>query len=297
MTAVASAPKFFVQHGQFSMEKLNEIPCPNLRMLVNEGFLRPDKDGFVWLTNLEDVLRRVAGKTGLVNKILVGGAGNVTKEVLAKEGAVHLSGIHTDKFAIFKLRGSSLDHVGDSRVLRDAAGPSEARLEWFKSFASSEDHRLGFAELAQMQDEASNEPGTGLRGRGLGVLEFAAILRAYGTPSPVDGRPSLSLDGLEQIYIHATLPDEFRAALIANNNQSPNKAGIVQLIGDVTKMLYTQLGTHAGNALAGLFNAADRPGRLDQTSALSLARAICPAGPPVALPKSQADQAHKRAGN
>jgi hypothetical protein len=93
-----------------SAEKLQSIPCPNLRALVNEGWLKPDDAGLVDLKNLDAALNRL-GVEPLPRKVLVTGAEKATHEAVAEQLGAQAAG----KFNVFRLTGSSLDHAGDTR--------------------------------------------------------------------------------------------------------------------------------------------------------------------------------------
>lgn len=266
---------------KITQQQLQSIPCPNLRTLVNEGWLTPDKDGIVDLKQLDAALARL-GVEGLPKKILVSGAESATHDVVASQ----LGDMATGKFNIFQLTHSKLDHAGDTRILR--GGFNKERLDWLVSFASN--GRLGMAELAKAEKEARNDEPTTLREKGLGVAELTALLKVYGTPD-ASGKKSISVDGIKSLYENAKFPDEWRARL-STDGVSPQKTGFLRLLGGIVDMAFRQIGTAAGRGRMGMDMATGKDPQVNQTSAMGLAAGICPAGPPVAMARKQVDVAH-----
>jgi hypothetical protein len=277
-----------VQQAKISQENLNKIPCPNLRTLVNEGWLTPDKDGLVDLKQLDQALTRL-GVEGLAKKTLVDGAGKATAEAVAEQ----FGGMAAGKFNIYKLYGSNLDHEGDTRVLRKGQVDME-RLDWLCSFANK-DGRMTLSSIAPGQKEAAADEKSGLRAKLLGLAELTALIRVYGTPDK-NGEKSISVDGLRKLYAESKFPDEWRARLTKDKNGvegvSPQKTGLWRLLTGVISMAFNQIGTSSGRAKMGMDMSLNRDPQLNQTSAMGLGAGICPAGPPTALPKNQAEQAH-----
>lgn len=62
-------------------QQLSSMPCPNLRTLVNEGWLTPDKDGLVEFKQLDTALARM-GVQGLPKTVLIDGAEKATYEAV-----------------------------------------------------------------------------------------------------------------------------------------------------------------------------------------------------------------------
>jgi hypothetical protein len=267
---------------RISPEKLQSIPCPNLRTLVNEGWLKPDDTGLVDLKDLDVVLNRL-GFEALPRKVLANGAEKATHEAVAEQ----LGAQATGAFNIFRLTGSSLDHAGDTRVLR--GGFNAERLDWLVSFAN-EQGRLGIAEMARAQKEARTDEQTKLFDKVAGVAELTALVKVYGTPD-VNGRKSISVDGVRSLYEHARFPEEWRSRL-QTDGTSPQRTGMARLIGGIVEMAFAQIGTAAGRARLGMGLSTGKDTPLANTSAMGLAQAMCPAGPPVGTPKTQADTSH-----
>lgn len=269
-----------------SKEQLQSIPCPNLRTLVNEGWLTPDKDGVVDIKQLDEALQRV-GAVGLPNKLLTRGAEAATREVVAQQ----LGDAGKGRFNVFRLTGSSLDHNGDTRVLR--GGFNAERMEWLLSFANK-DGRIGIAEASRAQKEAANSDPLGpssLRDRGLGVAELVAIVKVYGTIDK-NGQKSISAEGVRDLWEHSKFPEEWRAQLDKAGGVNPAKTGMLSLLGGVVEMAFRQVGMTSGRARMAMDMSLGRDPQLNQTSAMGLAAAVCPAGPPVAMARKQVDQSH-----
>jgi hypothetical protein len=269
-----------------SKEQLQSIPCPNLRTLVNEGWLTPDKDGIVDIKQLDEALKRL-GTQGLPHKILTRGAEAATKEVVAQQ----LGDAGKGKFNIFRLTGSTLDHKGDTRVLRD--GFNAERMEWLLSFANK-DGRIGIAEASRAQKAAADGDPLGassFRDRGLGVAELVAIVKVYGTVDK-NGQKSISVEGARNLWEHSKFPDEWKAQLDKAGGVNPAKTGLLSLLSGVVEMAFRQIGMTSGRARVAMDMALGRDPQLNQTSAMGLAASVCPAGPPVAMAKKQVDQSH-----
>lgn len=267
---------------RISAEKLQSIPCPNLRALVNEGWLKPDDTGLVDLKDLDAVLNRL-GVESLPRKVLVNGAEKATHEAVAEQLGAQAAG----KFNVFRLTGSSLDHAGDTRILR--GGFNKDRLDWLVSFANDQG-RLGIAEMARAQKEARTDEKTKFFDKAVGVAELTALVKVYGTPD-ANGRKSISVDGVRSLYEQARFPDEWRARIQADGT-SPQRTSMARLIGGIVEMAFAQMGTAAGRARLGMGLSTGRDTPMSNTSAMGLANAMCPAGPPVGTPKTQADTSH-----
>lgn len=267
-------------------EQLQSIPCPNLRTLVNEGFLTPDKDGIVDIKQLDEALKRL-GTTGIPHKVLTRGAEAATKEVVAQQ----LGDAGKGKFNIFRLTGSNLDHKGDTRVLR--GGFNAERMEWLLSFANK-DGRIGIPEASRAQKAAADSDPLGdssFRDRGLGVVELVAIVKVYGTIDK-NGQKSISVEGARNLWQSSKFPDEWKAQLDKAGGVNPAKTGLLSLLGGVVEMAFRQIGMTSGRGRMAMDMALGRDPQLNMTSAMGLAAGVCPAGPPVAMAKKQVDDAH-----
>lgn len=280
MSFAVSSPSTRVTRDQ-----LASIPCPNLRTLVNEGYLTPDESGIVDLAQLDVALQRI-GVKGLPLKALVGVAEKATHEAVAQQLGAAAAG----KFNVFKLQGSIADHVGDTRILRP--GFDAARLDWLLSFATN--GRVGLAELAAAQKEARNDEPSKFADKATGVAEMTALVRVYGTRD-ANGNRSISVEGVRSLYEKAKFPEEWKISLIPDAKLgavNPEKMGLMSLISGMVEMAFRQLGTSSGRAHLGMDLALNRDPQVSQTAAYGIGNSICPAGPPSAMPKAQADDAH-----
>jgi hypothetical protein len=281
-------PPVSTRPGTIAPENLAKIPCPNLRTLVNEGWLTPDKDGLVDLKQLDGALQRL-GVTAIPRLALVVGAKGATKEAVAEQ----FGDMATGKFNIYRLTGSNLDHAGDTQILR--GGFNKDRLDWLLSYAKN--GRLGMAELARAQKDARNAEPTTFRDRALGVAELTALLKVYGTKD-ASGAKSISTAGLTDLYQNARFPTEWRANLETNRAgavTNTSRTGVLGLLGGVVDMAFRQIGTASGRAMMAMDMALGRDPQLNQSSAMGLGLAMCPAGPPPAAAKKQTDDAHAAA--
>ncbi len=289
MTSIANRPPppFRPEAGKVSQEQLNKIPCPNLRTLVNEGWIKIDKDGLADVGNIDEAFKRL-GLSSLPRQALVKGGESATAAAVQEQFGHMVSG----KINLFRLTGSVIDHAGDTQVLRGGA-PNKARLEWMLGFANK-DGRFGKAEIAELQrSAATSEPAT-LRDRAIGVAELTAIFQVYGTKD-ASGKKSLSKEGVTDLWQNSRFPEEWRAQLksdgvggVTNANQTTT----LSLIAGVVGMAFRQIGTAAGRALMGIDMATGRDPQLNQTWAMSLSQS-CPAGPPTAASKKDVDASHQ----
>jgi len=271
-------------------EKLATIPCPNLRTLVNEGWLTPDKDGNVDLKQLDDALKRL-GVEQTPRKILVGAGEKATHETVAQL----LGPAGADKFNVYSLNGTNLDHAGDTGTLR--GGFNKQRLDWMCSLADK-NGRIGMAEISTIQKGSRTREATTFRDKALGMVELTALVKVYGTPDAT-GKKSISVDGLRSLFERAQFPDEWRQRLRTTSTgsvESPEKVGTRALIGGIVEMAFHQIGTPSGRARMAMDMALGKDTPLLATSAAGLAAALCPAGPPVASGKGQVDAAHANVG-
>lgn len=232
--------------GTFDPAKLAQILCPNLRTLTNEGLLTPDKDGWVEIKQLTQALEYV-GVAGLPKKVLAGGAEKATATLLAEQFGANAKG----KFNVYRLAGTNLDHVGDTRILRN--GFDQGRLDWLLSFANAEG-RLGIRELAGAQEETRKDEQADFRASALGVAELTALCLVYG----ING--SLSAESVTSLYRDARFPAEWLAAFKAKGS-APNHVALGQLFGGVTEMAARQTFGHTGTSHLGVANATsgDKP--------------------------------------
>lgn len=273
------------QPGTFDKELLAKIPCPNLRTLANEGWLKIDKDGYVDLGHLHTVLGRV-GTAGLPQKVLVVGAQKATADYVAKQ----LGDMATDRFNIFQLRDSNLDHPGDTRVLRKDFDAD--RLNWMLSFANA-NQRIGNKEMAMIQKIAAQEEPTKLRDRILGVAELGALVAVYGTKDAT-GYRSISAEGVRSLYEKARFPEEWKSKLVSTTEgpANPDKVGLFKLVGGLIEIAYRQATTTSGQARMGADLAFGRERRLDDSSAAGLKTSMCPFLGAKPAPKKDTDQVH-----
>jgi hypothetical protein len=281
-TISSSAPR--AQSFRIPPEKLATIPCPNLRTLVNEGWLTPDADGNVDLKQLDAALTRLGVEAG-PRKLLVGAGEKATHEAVAQL----LGASGADKFNVYRLNGTNLDHAGDTGTLR--GGFNKERLDWMVSLADK-NGRIGMAEISAIQKGSREREPTNFRDKTLGMVELTALVKVYGTPD-ARGKKSISIDGLRSLFERAQFPDEWRKQLAAAGGvESPQRVGTRALIAGIVEMAYHQLGTPSGRARMAMDMALGKDTPLQATSAAGLAAAMCPAGPPVASGKDQVDTAH-----
>ena len=257
MTSISSRPSVA---PRISAEALKQIPCPTLRTLVNEGRFTPDAAGVVDLSQLDTALKSL-GLSGLPRKALVMGADGTRKD---HAGAL-LKTLSSSQFNIFKLTGGSLDHAGDTRILRDGA-PSAERLQWLGSF-SSDGKRLTLDDLARAQKDARTSEKTSVQGAVLGIAELGALLLVFGSPD-AKGKKGLSLTDLQSLYVESRFPTGWEVRETTG----------MDLVVTMAKMAFTQAFSANGRARLGMDKALSRDVPLDQASSKGLQNALCPAG-------------------
>lgn len=284
MSRITSASPNY-QPGTFDKELLASIPCPNLRTLANEGWLKVDAKGYVDLDHLHTTLGRV-GTEGLPQKALVRGAQKATAEYVAKQ----LDDMATGKFNIFQLRGSNLDHPGDTRILRKDFDPD--RLDWMLSFANA-NQRIGNKEMAMIQKIAAQEEPTKLLHRILGVAELGALVAVYGTKD-ASGYRSISTEGVRSLYGPSRFPEEWKQKLVNTTEgpANPDKVGLFKLLRSLIEIAYRQATTTSGQARMGADLALGRERPLDDASAAGLKTSMCPFLGAKPASKKETDQIH-----
>ncbi|HEY1100524.1 MAG TPA: hypothetical protein VGF99_16405, partial [Myxococcota bacterium] len=258
--SLSHKPTSLGRNSSVSTETLQQVPCPVLRTLVNEGRITPNASGVVELRQLDGALKSI-GLSGLVRKVLVGGADATRKD---HAGAL-LKTLSSSQFNILKLNGSSLDHVGDTRILRDGA-PSAERLAWLTSF-SRDGKTLTLDDLSAAQKDARQSENAGVKAAALGVAELCALLLVFGTPDS-KGKKALGLADLQSLYVDAKFPPGWEV----------RETNGMDLVVTVAKMAFTQAFTSNGRARLGMDKALERDVALDLSSSKGLQNALCPAG-------------------
>ncbi|MBI2372425.1 MAG: hypothetical protein HYV07_00365 [Deltaproteobacteria bacterium] len=241
--------------------RFTQIPCPVLRTLVKEDRIQVGPEGQVDLGQLQKALRGI-GASDLVSKLLAHGGSNaapVKPELLRDASRPELD--------IYRLRGSSLDHAGDTRVLREPAQTfSQARLDALLSL-SSDGKTLSVQDLALANKLNTSEEHAGLRATGLGIAELGALLLIFGKRDE-NGVKRLNKDDVVSLFRDSTLPEGF----------VPDRVGVLDVVGVMAKMTFHRQFTVGGRAVAGLEAATDKPRMLNETSLEGLRQAMCPAG-------------------
>ncbi|MBI4816579.1 MAG: hypothetical protein HY791_09985 [Deltaproteobacteria bacterium] len=241
--------------------RFHEIPCPVLRTLVKEQAISVGPEGQVDLAQLQKALRGI-GVSDLVSKILAHGgsdASPVRPELLRDSGRKELD--------IYRLRGSSLDHLGDTRILRDPSVPfSQERLDALLSL-STDGKTLTTKDLALANKLNVGTEGGSFRAVGIGLAELGALLLVFGRRNQ-DGVKALQKDDIVALYRDSKLPDGFEAGNV----------GLMDVVGTIAKMAFQRTFSVGGRAMAGLEAATGKPRMLNESGVEGLKRGLCPAG-------------------
>lgn len=241
--------------------RFNQIPCPVLRTLVKEDLITVGPEGQVDLDQLKRAFKGL-GVNDLVSNILASGghgASPVKPELLMNAGRKELD--------IYRLRGSSLDHAGDTRILRDPGKPySQERLDALLSL-SSDGKTLTLADLAAANKQNVRDENGGFRDAAFGLAELGALLLVFGKRRD-DGVKALKLEDVATLFRDHKIPEGF----------TPGDVGVLDVVGAVAKMTYHRIFTVSGRSQAGLDLATDKPRALEQSSLDGLRLALCPAG-------------------
>lgn len=260
--------------------RFNQIPCPVLRTLVKEDAVKVGPQGQVDLDELKKALRGIGANDMVANILVKGGHGAspVKPELLRDASRPELD--------FYRLRGSSLDHAGDTRILRDPSKTfSPERLDALLAL-SSDGKTLSLADLALANKiNVADEKG-GVRDAVFGMAELGALLLVFGTRRE-DGVKALKKEDVVTLFRDNKLPEGFQAGDV----------GVMDVVGALAKMSFFRVFTTGGRALAGLEHATDKPRMLDQTSLEGLRTALCPAGmrPKASPAVSQAEVAQLHA--
>ena len=254
--------------------RLQSIPCPTLRALANEGRIDVGPEGQVDLEQLNRAFKGL-GLSNVVTKVLLEGgtgASSVHPTQILGQGKKELD--------IFRLRGSRLDHSGDTQILRNPENPGgvdEARLEALLSL-SSDGKSLTVQDLAVSNRRTTTEEGSGLRDTVIGMAELAALLLVFGKRNE-QGTKGLLLEDVRGLY-HGRLPADFQ----------PEPVGLMDVLGATAKLAWHRASA-SGRAQKGADLALDRQGPRSGPAAEGLRRGGGPAGvrtqatPPVSEPE------------
>lgn len=170
-------------------ERADEIPCPMLRTLINEDVLPVAADGTVRIKDLNKALKKVGVKF-LPRLGLVFGA----KQAAAAGGGIFAT-LAAREFNIFSLYGSSLDHTGDTQILR--GGFNQEKLDNLLRY-SSDGENISLKDLARAQEDlVAAEPGK--KGQAVGAAELTALLLVFGREN-AEGDKSLRNDEVVTIF-------------------------------------------------------------------------------------------------
>ena len=180
-------------------ERADEIPCPMLRTLINEDILPVAADGTVTTKDLNKALKAVGVKF-LPRMGLVFGA----KQAAAAGGGLFAT-LAAREFNIFSLYGSSLDHTGDTQILR--GGFNQEKLDQLLSY-SSDGVNISLKDLARAQEDlVAAEPGK--KGQFVGAAELTALLTVFGRNNE-EGDKSLRKDEVVTIYKDNRFPKDWK---------------------------------------------------------------------------------------
>lgn len=194
--APAAAPKRSALADKLNDDRADTIPCPVLRTLVNEGYLSVDQNGMVSIWQLRSALKKI-------------GVGFLPRQALAlaaktAEATGFLSGLAASEFNIYHLAGGSLDHTGDTQILR--GGYQQARMDRLKGY-SSDGVTITLSDMARAQkDQVRDEPGE--KGHRVGGFELTALLTLFGHEN-ADGELYLTLDELVTLYRDNKFPADW----------------------------------------------------------------------------------------
>jgi hypothetical protein len=241
--------------------RFHQIPCPVLRTLVMEDAVQVGPDGQVDLDALKKALRGI-GANELVATILArGGHGAVpVKPELLRDAS-------RPELDFYRLRGSSLDHAGDTQILRDPSRAfSPERLDALLAL-SSDGATLTLADLAAANKVNVAAEQGGLRDTVFGLAELGALLLIFGKRRD-DGVKALKNEDVIALFRDSRLPEGF----------TPGDVGVLDVVGALAKMAFSRTFNTGSRALSGLELATDKPRMVDQTSLEGLKSALCPAG-------------------
>lgn len=168
----------------------DEIPCPALFSLYNNGLLNPDDHGNVTTAHLEDVLASV-GLDATVRTVLTKGA-DKTDEA-------------PGSFNLFRLRESTLDHTGSTGIRDPEVNANKlesALLDFSKNGRMYAENFAAAANHAQLQDP-------GFKGTIIQTLEFTALLEVFGRVDENKKR-YLTVDDVKGLWIDGKFPQDWQ---------------------------------------------------------------------------------------
>ena len=172
----------------------DEIPCPALLTLYNNGLLNPkegEDGGELTTDELDEVLVKI-GVSSIVRKVLV-------------RGADKSDGVRDGKFNLFQLRDSNLDHSGSTGIRDPKVDPSklDSMLLDF-----GENGRL-YAEHFAAAAANAREKDPGIKGTVIETVEFTALLEVFGRVDESDKR-YLTNEDVRRLWIEGKFPEGWK---------------------------------------------------------------------------------------
>ena len=178
------------ENTTISQENFKKILCPNLRIGVLEGLLKPDAKGWVTDKELKDFLNYIGiTKSSRIERRLIA----LAKKVVRKK--------RENKVSLIDYKDSKFDHGSGSGIINNPQGFSEERLQLLKSYANKkgnfylEDFTPAVNHFHQCPFHKKSTFGTNLSS-----FEFASILGIYGQTDE-QGKKFFSTEDVDDFVI------------------------------------------------------------------------------------------------
>lgn len=171
-------------------EKLQDIPCPWWRAVIQENLVNVGPDGIVSMRDVRHALKESGVSWGLREFTLLG-----IKPAAAQIAGAWLRALSMDTINVLQLPKCFFMHTADSGILRH--GFDQEKLDRLLSY-SSDGLNLTVSDLATAnKDQVKAEPGH--YGHALGVVEYALLLGVFGRENEA-GERYISKEDLITLY-------------------------------------------------------------------------------------------------
>lgn len=164
----------------------DQIPCPALLCFYNHGLLNPDPQGMVTVAELDQALATVGVAAAI--------RGRLTKGADETEGT-------PEKFNLFALRDSKLDHTGSTGIRDPHVDPAKLDEALLRHAENGRMYARHFAAAAN----AGRQADPGWKGTVLQTGEFTAILQVFGRLDESGDRYLTEAD-LKSLWIEGRFP-------------------------------------------------------------------------------------------
>jgi hypothetical protein len=222
----------------------NEIICPVLRALVNEGRVKMAPDGAVSVDELNKAVKDLGGSKALGAATWgIGTIGNKPTDILHN--------IVNREMNVVNLPQGIVPHPADTQILRNGRF-DEQKFNALVKHADKNGRMTAdsFARAIADNYHRDRDAGAGfidsaVRGLNFAELEFAGLLAVFGSKDPSTGKMGISVADLRTLYEQGTIPPGMQ-------NQ---KSGVIEAVALQASLKLKVDANLARDALGSIFTA------------------------------------------